>query len=251
MSPTRPTNNAPPAASIMPTLAELRSAAYKTERIASRRLARTSGLPEREALIQTLQRDGRPLAQLLTLRAQAQADAIAATAARQRQKADALAQKRARRQADPSAWQAWFDGSAHPNPGRLGLGGLIRDPAGALFELCAAGGHGDSNEAEYLALIAVLETAVRLRAAPLVVCGDSRVVIDSLGSASHAGVLSAYHARARALLAQLPQVTLRWIPRRRNAAADALSQRALAPQSAAAAKGVTIAAAADGESVSL
>lgn len=211
----------------MPTLADLLRAAYKTELVISRRLARDTGLSEHDALIRTLERDGRTLEQLLEMRARAQAREVARKAARRQQQADALAQKRACKQADKSAWLAWFDGSAHPNPGRIGLGGLLRNPNGKLFELCAAAGHGDSNQAEYLALIAVLETAVRMQAAPLVIYGDSRVVIDSLRSDSHAGMLSDYHAQARTLLAQLPDVTLHWVPRHQNAAADALSQRAM------------------------
>ena len=214
----------------MTTLDELRLAAYQSELVLSRRLARHAGLSERDALIQTLERGGLPLDRLLAARAQIQAEATAKKLARSRQKEDLLAQKRARllaEQADDSAWLAWFDGSARPNPGRLGLGGALRRPDGDLFELCAAAGNGDSNQAEYLALIAVLEMAVSRRSSPLRVYGDSRVVIDSLRSDSHAGALSDYHAQAIALLAQLPDVTLHWIPRHRNAVADALSQRAL------------------------
>jgi ribonuclease HI len=216
----------------MPALDELLRAAYKTEMVLCRRLMRNSGLAQREALIQVLERHGLPIAQLLAERVKAKADDAARKALHRQQKAGALAQKRAREQAgnveytDPAVWLAWFDGSARPNPGRIGIGGVLRNPAGELFEHCAAAGHGDSNQAEYLALIAVLEKALQLKAAPLIVCGDSRVVIDSLRSASHAGPLSAYHASAWALLAQLPEVTLRWIPRHRNAVADALSQRA-------------------------
>jgi ribonuclease HI len=216
----------------MPTLEELRRAAYKTELVLSRRLMRNSALAERDALVQILERSGLPLKQLLIERAQAQANHAARKAARLQQKEEALAQKRQREQVgnvtylDPAAWLAWFDGSARPNPGRIGIGGVLRNPDGELFEHCAAAGHGDSNQAEYLALIAVLELALQLKATPLIVCGDSRVVIDSLRSDSHAGTLSDYHARARALLVQLPDVRLHWIPRHRNAVADALSQRA-------------------------
>ncbi|HEY4074022.1 MAG TPA: ribonuclease HI family protein [Herbaspirillum sp.] len=213
----------------MPTLDELRLAAYKTELVLSRRLMRNDGLPERDALIQTLERHGIPLQELVAQRALARDAEAIRKAARKQQKDAAQAQKRASEEAEKTdnvRWLAWFDGSARPNPGRLGIGGVLRNPDGQLFELCRAARQGDSNQAEYLALIALLEMAVRLQAAPLLIYGDSRVVIDSLASNSHAGNLSGYHAQARALLAQLPEVTLRWIPRRRNAIADALSQRA-------------------------
>src|SRR6202043_953890 len=106
----------------MPTLDELRRAAYKTELVLSRRLVRNTGLPEPEALIQTLERHGIPLMELLAQRAQARADEASRKAARQQQKDAVLAQKQAREQAEQtngSAWLAWFDGSARPNPGRI------------------------------------------------------------------------------------------------------------------------------------
>ncbi|MDB5776163.1 MAG: hypothetical protein JWP38_2296 [Herbaspirillum sp.] len=211
----------------MPTLAELQQAAYHAELVAGRRLARNSGLPERDALMQTLQRSGVPLPRLLAERTRARAELAMKAAERKQRQADAWAQKNAQKYPPAhTGWTAWFDGSARPNPGRIGLGGVLKNPNGELVELCTAAGHGDSNEAEFLALIAILETALRLQAAPLTVYGDSRVVIDSLRSGSHAGALSEHHARARALLAQLPNAVLQWIPRRRNTAADALSQRA-------------------------
>lgn len=215
----------------VPSLEELLRAAYKTELVLCRRLMRHQGLAQRDALVQVLEKHGMPLAQLTAERAQAKAADAVRKALRRQQKEEALAQKRREQAgnaeyAEASSWLAWFDGSARPNPGRIGIGGVLRSPAGELFEHCAPAGHGDSNQAEYLALIAILEKALELGAAPLIVCGDSRVVIDSLRSDSHAGSLSAYHAHARDLLAQLQDVTLRWIPRHRNAVADALSQRA-------------------------
>jgi ribonuclease HI len=45
--------------------------------------------------------------------------------------------------------------------------------------------------------------------------------------ASGAAVLSSYATQARHLIAQLADVRLQWIPRARNAAADALSQHAI------------------------
>ena len=42
-----------------------------------------------------------------------------------------------------------------------------------------------------------------------------------------APALAAYRARVHALLAEVPGVRLRWVPRHKNLEADALSQRAL------------------------
>jgi ribonuclease HI len=43
-----------------------------------------------------------------------------------------------------------------------------------------------------------------------------------------AAALQPYRATVHALLGQLREVTVRWIPRHKNSAADALSQRAAA-----------------------
>jgi ribonuclease HI len=75
----------------------------------------------------------------------------------------------------------------------------------------------------------LLETAVTHGAHELTVHGDSRVVIDDVtGPELYAApALAGYRARALALLAGLPDVRLRWVPRHKNTGADALSQRAL------------------------
>jgi ribonuclease HI len=130
-----------------------------------------------------------------------------------------------------TAWQAWFDGSAAPNPGRCSIGALLTGPGDARFTISRAAGYGDSSEAEYRALIALLELAITHGAGDLTIHGDSKVVIDDVQACegAHARVLAPLRTHARALLARLPQARLRWIPRHRNAAADALSQQARTP----------------------
>lgn len=138
-------------------------------------------------------------------------------------------QKAVAQQAPPGAWRGWFDGSAHPNPGKLGIGALLLGPNGERVEISEAAGHGDSSEAEYAALTALLQQAIRLQPAQLLLCGDSQVVInDVLGATKRpAKGLEAQRATVLALLAQLPDVTLRWVPRHRNGEADRLSQMAV------------------------
>lgn len=137
--------------------------------------------------------------------------------------------KAASEQAPPLAWRGWFDGSAHPNPGRLGIGALLLGPNGERVEISEAAGHGDSSEAEYAALTALLQTAVRMQPAQLLLCGDSQVVInDVLGVTKRpAKGLEAQRATVLDLMAQLSDVTLRWVPRHRNGEADRLSQMAV------------------------
>jgi ribonuclease HI len=96
-------------------------------------------------------------------------------------------------------------------------------------ELSHSAGYGNSSEAEYLALIALLDAAVQRGASALAIHGDSQVVIDDVNAPDCAGApsLQLLRTQARALLARIPGATLRWIPRHKNVHADALSQRAV------------------------
>jgi ribonuclease HI len=135
--------------------------------------------------------------------------------------------RQARHDGPATAWRAWFDGSARPNPGRCTIGCLLKGPDGEVVEISRAAGYGNSGEAEYMALIALLETAVQNGAHGLTIYGDSQVVVNDVNGPEHAGApaLQAYRRKAGALLAQLREVTLRWVPRHKNLEADALSQR--------------------------
>ena len=217
----------------MTELDRLQGAANRTELAASRKLARRAGLPIEEALRATLAASAGDagLDTLLATRAALREQESARVLARGAARAAALSVQRARHDGVPTQWRAWFDGSARPNPGRCGIGARLLGPAGELVELSQPAGYGNSSEAEYLALIAVLETATRIGALDLAVYGDSRVVIDDVAApgAKSAPALRPYRARVRALLAGLPGASLRWVPRHKNLDADALSQRASLP----------------------
>jgi ribonuclease HI len=143
----------------------------------------------------------------------------------------ARAEKLARQKvaASPSAWTAWFDGSAHPNPGRIGIGALLQGPQGERIEISRRAGHGNSGDAEYLALIALLEMAVEMQLPELLVFGDSQIVVHDVLLAQGAGAkgLQEHRERVGALMAQLALVNVRWVPRHRNGEADRLSQQAI------------------------
>ena len=206
----------------------LQRAANRTELAASRRLALRAGLPLGEALLAILEKraGAAGLPALLAERSALRAAEAARASDRRVAREAANAERAARHGNAPTPWRAWFDGSARPNPGRCGIGALLRGPAGELVELSQAVGWGNSSEAEYLALIAVLEAALARGAAPLTVHGDSRVVIDDVNGPAErsAQVLRVYRERVHALLRQLPGTILRWVPRHRNLEADALSQ---------------------------
>lgn len=205
--------------------------AYKSERAASRKLAQRLGITEREALLQTLTLSAGAQgleAMLAGRRAIAVADAARASARRDRSAADIA--RRALRDAASTPWRAWFDGSARPNPGRCTIGGVVLGPNGERAEIARAAGFGCSSEAEYRALVAVLEQAGAMGASALTVYGDSKVVIDDVRGPDYdaAPTLLPYRARVHELMSSLREVRLRWIPRHRNPEADALSQRAAA-----------------------
>lgn len=211
-------------------LATLQAAAFKTELSAARRLTARTGMSEAEALGRTLSLSA-GAAGLASLLAERQARRLHAELQAARRLASVAAARTRGAGPETGAWRAWFDGSARPNPGRCGLGAVLEGPAGQRCELSVDGGHGDSSEAEYRALNAVLRAAIDHGATDLLVLGDSQVVIDDVNAPDGANspALGLLRSEALALLACLPQARLRWIPRHKNARADALSQRAVPP----------------------
>lgn len=130
----------------------------------------------------------------------------------------------------PAEWQLWFDGSAQPNPGRLGLGAVLVGPLGQRQDYSAqAPGHGCNNEAELLALGKALELARQAGARHLVLRGDSDFAVRHLRGEAHTGVprLLALIDETQALLARFASVRLEWVPRHRNPDADRLSRAAI------------------------
>lgn len=210
----------------------LAAAAFKGERAAARRLAARMQLSEAQALLQvlTLAAGAAGLAQLLAAREQLRLRDQERRRARQAHAAHKLALRKANLHPSAAAWRGWFDGSAHPNPGQIGIGALLCGPDGQRVEISRRGGHGNSSEAEYLALTALLEAAVDMGATGLAVCGDSQVVVNdvNLGAARGARGLEQHRARVVSLMARLGGVQLRWVPRHRNGDADRLSQQAVA-----------------------
>lgn len=213
------------------TLNDLFELAYKKERASSRRLANLTGITEEEALKQTLQAKvgDQSLTELMAYRRQ-QYDSKHAKVAERKERNEALrAQKLLSHQPDAAAWLAWFDGAVHPNPGKMGIGGVLKSPGGVVKEISFNAGVGDSSNAEYIALIAVLQAAMEANPAKLVIYGDSQVVLNDVNPATigESRILTEKREQARRLIAQLPDVTLCWIPRKKNGEADALSQRAV------------------------
>lgn len=214
----------------------LATAAYKGERVAARRLAARSNVSEAAALHQVLVQaaGSQSLPQLLAERETLRLRDEERRSARIAEKARLLEQRAARMRPTADGWRGWFDGSAHPNPGQIGIGALLCGPGGERVEISRRAGYGNSGEAEYLALTALLEAAGELGATGLVVHGDSQVVVNDVNLSEQAVTagrgakgLEEHRQRVMALMAQLGAVTLRWVPRHRNGDADRLSQQAI------------------------
>jgi len=130
-----------------------------------------------------------------------------------------------------------FDGACQP-PGASGVAGwgfVIEGPS-LRFEDCGLAtrpysSHSTNNVAEYVGAIRALE---HLRSVSydgeVLLEGDSQLVIRQMNGeyevrAEH---LKAYHEWLRRLAGMFRKVEFRWVPREENAAADALSRRAIA-----------------------
>ncbi len=139
--------------------------------------------------------------------------------------------------AEPNpTWAIQCDGSAVPNPGRMGLGALITRPDGSQHTLSVATqATGCNNEAELRALMAALQwalsdmTPAQARIAEVAIQCDNSIVVAQLSQAGEPPVarLAPLFDEARALLAAFAHCQLRWVPRHRNAQADALARLAL------------------------
>ena len=133
------------------------------------------------------------------------------------------------RMAEPG-WILRCDGGSRGNPGPGALGFVLCDARGTEVE--ARGeflGEVTNNVAEYRALLAGLESALRHGADPLTVCMDSELVIRQMTGeyrVKHPG-LKPLHADARVLADRLAHVNFRAVPREENARADRLVNETL------------------------
>jgi ribonuclease HI len=127
-------------------------------------------------------------------------------------------------------WTIHCDGSAVPNPGRMGLGAVLTAPDGARYSLSAqAEGRGCNNEAELRALMAALREARRRGATELVVHCDNSVVVEQLSGTALEPFLRLVPLfdEVRTELRSFASARLVWIPRHRNSEADALARAAV------------------------
>ncbi|QID19010.1 ribonuclease HI family protein [Nitrogeniibacter mangrovi] len=138
--------------------------------------------------------------------------------------------------ATADTWRLWIDGTAAPNPGRIGLGVVLESPDGQRHENAVRATEGCNNVAELQALLHGLSLALDAGARAIAIYSDSDFVVRHVGGDGHTDVapLEALVRRARTAMAAFAVATLHWIPRHRNGAADRLARQAigLAPKPA-------------------
>ena len=128
---------------------------------------------------------------------------------------------------DIMVYRGWYDGSANPNPGKLGLGIAIYQDSTEI--LCGAkpAGKGTNNEAEYLALIFLLEMALEHEIKYIVVYGDSQLITNQVNGVWGVGkeALKRLHKRVLTLKRNFENIEFVWRKREKNKRADQLSKR--------------------------
>ena len=124
----------------------------------------------------------------------------------------------------------YTDGAARGNPGPAAIGVIIKDETGnTIATISRYLGATTNNQAEYRAIIAALEKAIALGARQVVLRSDSELVvkqINGLYKIKNTGLRPLYQ-KVVELIGSLENFAIAYIPRERNAAADALANKAL------------------------
>jgi broad specificity phosphatase PhoE/ribonuclease HI len=123
------------------------------------------------------------------------------------------------------------DGGSRGNPGPAGYGAVVltEDRSTVLAETKQAIGRATNNVAEYRALIAGLDDAVKLGATEAAVFMDSKLVVEQMSGrwkVKHPDLIE-LHAQARTLASRFERISYAWVPRARNSHADRLANEAM------------------------
>jgi ribonuclease HI len=117
------------------------------------------------------------------------------------------------------------DGGSRGNPGPAASGAVVTDESGTVVrEIGTFLGTTTNNVAEWTGLISGVEAALELGADEIVIRLDSELVIKQLTGVyrvKHPNMIP-LHTKAKALLKKFRHVDIKHVPRRQNAAADAV-----------------------------
>jgi ribonuclease HI len=122
------------------------------------------------------------------------------------------------------------DGGSRGNPGPAASGAvLFADDGTVLAEIGEYLGIATNNVAEWRALVSGLERARELGVQDLAIRMDSELVVRQVTGVyrvKHADLIP-LHAKAKSLLRNFKSVDIRHVPRKQNAAADAVVNQCL------------------------
>jgi ribonuclease HI len=122
------------------------------------------------------------------------------------------------------------DGGSRGNPGPAASGAVLYDEEGDLVEEIGTFlGVATNNVAEWTGLLQGLKAAIARGVDDLAVRLDSELVVKQLSGAyrvKHPGLIP-LHAEAKSLLRKFARVDVRHVPRKQNAAADAVVNQVL------------------------
>lgn len=124
-------------------------------------------------------------------------------------------------------WTVYIDGSAKPNPGKMGIGGVIHGPDGRHSTFSHALTHtGCNNEAEAHAALHALQWLHAQGAQHVLLYTDNSILAQQLGPAPARPIvrLAALYDTVRAQLRAFASAQVQWLPRHKNEVADALSR---------------------------
>ena len=125
------------------------------------------------------------------------------------------------------------DGGSRGNPGPAASGAVVYDERGdVLHEVGTYLGRATNNVAEWMGLITGVEAALELGATEIVIRMDSDLVVKQVKGiykVKHPNMIP-LHARAKVLLRRFSHVDIAHVPRKANAAADAVVNQTLDAQ---------------------
>jgi len=130
----------------------------------------------------------------------------------------------------PTRLIIYTDGASSGNPGPAAIGAVIQDGQGRVISRISRRiGRATNNQAEYRAIIAALEEAVRLGAREVDIKSDSELVVKQLKGRYRVkkATLRPLYQKVVQLIGSLEAFTIAHIPREQNREADRLANRAL------------------------
>jgi len=130
-------------------------------------------------------------------------------------------------QPEEELFTAYFDGSAKPNPGARHIGYVIYDSDGNITtEFHQSIGYGTNNQAEYQALLFLLNHVRNMKIKDIHVMGDSKLVINQINGIWKCKdpELNKIKEICDKYLKEIPKWKLEWVSRNQNKKADILSK---------------------------